>query len=124
MSQYSNDSDKPGAPDFTVASLGDAYNADVSLRHGSHCICKSCSKGPMDKFSTNVSGAPLANEEAMLDRAVENAVVRGIFQQSDLSRRSFLNAVGGSTLAAIISSLLNTGFHGGSVCPGGQQVIQ
>ena len=42
----------------------------------------------------------------MLDRAVENALVRGIFGQNDLSRRWFLNSVGGSALAAVLGSIL------------------
>lgn len=93
---------QPSAP-ISLASLGDAFDPQVSLRHDSDCGCHTCAAAPRE--STNSQQQALS-AEAMLDRAIENAVVRGIFQQSDLSRRTFLSAVGGSTLAAIIGSIL------------------
>ncbi|MDX1696447.1 MAG: CmpA/NrtA family ABC transporter substrate-binding protein, partial [Ketobacteraceae bacterium] len=44
--------------------------------------------------------------EDMLDRAVENAIVRGMFGHDDASRRRFLQVVGGGTLAAALGSIL------------------
>ena len=41
-----------------------------------------------------------------MDRAIESAIVRGVFGHDDMSRRSFLRAVGGGTLAAILGSVL------------------
>jgi len=53
-------------------------------------------------------GAPaddLKDSEEMLDRAVENAVVMGIFG-NDMNRRRFLKSVGAKTTAAAIASIL------------------
>ena len=44
--------------------------------------------------------------EDVMDRAIESAIVRGVFGHDDMSRRSFLRAVGGGTLAAILGSVL------------------
>ena len=44
--------------------------------------------------------------EEMVGRVVESAIVRSTFGQNDLSRRSFLGAVGGGTAAAILGSVL------------------
>ena len=44
--------------------------------------------------------------EAMLDRAVESAIVRGLFGHNELSRRSFMGLLGGGTLAAILGSVI------------------
>ena len=36
----------------------------------------------------------------MMDRAIESAIVRGVFGHSDTSRRDFIKLVGGGTLAS------------------------
>ena len=46
------------------------------------------------------------NAEAMFDRAVESAIVRGVFRHNDRSRRDFIRLVGGGALAAALGSLL------------------
>jgi len=64
----------------------------------SSCGCDSC-KG-------NVSdGNDLATSDAMLERAVESAVVRSMFGQNELSRRSFMGMIGGGTMAAALASV-------------------
>ena len=49
---------------------------------------------------------PLESSEDVMDRAIESAIVRGVFGHDDMSRRSFLQAVGGTTLAAVLGSML------------------
>ncbi len=46
----------------------------------------------------------LESSEAIMDRAIESAVVRAVFGNNEMSRRSFLGAVGGGTLAALLGS--------------------
>ncbi|MEM7810830.1 MAG: CmpA/NrtA family ABC transporter substrate-binding protein [Planctomycetota bacterium] len=55
--------------------------------------------------SLGVAADDLEDSEDMLDRAVENAVVMGIFG-NDVNRRRFLKAVGVKTTAAAIASVL------------------
>lgn len=45
------------------------------------------------------------DEETLIDRAVESAVVRGIFQHSEMDRRRFLKLIGGGTFAAALSTV-------------------
>lgn len=117
MSQHSKDSSED--TQISVASLNNAYDSQVSLRHDQNCGCRSCVNKPtaaINKSTTSINkptatssalNTPMQQSaEMMLDRAIENAVIRGIFQQNDISRRWFLNTVGGSTLAAVIGSLL------------------
>lgn len=47
-----------------------------------------------------------AGPEALLDRAVEDAIVRAVFGQTPLTRRRFIRMVGEGTLAALLSQLL------------------
>lgn len=107
-------------------SLGDAYDSEVSLIHTKGCSCDSCrfvgnqqaysavlenqaekkstipmnSSQPQDEFSS---------AEAVMDRAIENTIVRALFNHDDHGRRCFLRAVGGGTLAAALSSVLPMG---------------
>lgn len=48
----------------------------------------------------------LPNREAIMDRAIENAIVRGIFGHHDASRRRFIRTVGSTALAAAIATIL------------------
>jgi len=84
-------------------SLGDPFNPDSDLGHGSGCGCSSCL--PLNAASNQPASCEELNQEAMLDRAVEGAVVRGIFGFNEQQRRNFLKLVGGSTLASILGSL-------------------
>lgn len=42
----------------------------------------------------------------IMDRAIESAIVRGVFGHNDMSRRQFLGLVGGGTLASILGTML------------------
>lgn len=46
------------------------------------------------------------SNEDMLDQAIENAIVRGIFNHNDMERRTFMKAVGGGTAASILGTML------------------
>ncbi|MEX1033696.1 MAG: CmpA/NrtA family ABC transporter substrate-binding protein [Cellvibrionaceae bacterium] len=82
-------------------SLGDPYDRDVSLQHVRGCECDRCSTQTVESTATD-----LKSQEDYLDRAVENAIVRAVFNQNDFSRRQFLGAVGGTTLAAALATIL------------------
>lgn len=49
---------------------------------------------------------PLQSSEDVMDRVIESAIVRGVFGHDEISRRGFLSAVGGGTLAAALGSIL------------------
>lgn len=46
------------------------------------------------------------SSEDMLDRAIESAIVRGMFDHQDAGRRNFMKMIGGGTVAAILGSIL------------------
>ena len=117
---------------MAIKSLGDPFDPDTRLEHSSDCVCASCKAEVAglrlaDKQRAALlerqleAGAPRAaaghshdhppathfdNAEAMFDRAVESAIVRGVFAHNDRSRRDFIRLVGGGTLAAALGSLL------------------
>ena len=83
---------------MTIKALGDPFSAKTDLRHGAGCGCKGC---------TAVAAAAVpATTEAMVERAVESALVRSVFGHSDVSRRSFMGMVGGGAVAAALASVL------------------
>lgn len=84
---------------MTIKSLGDPYDADADLRHGAHCDCAACG----GRADGEGAAAPRTSE-AMLERAVESAVVRSAFGHSDMQRRSFMGLLGGAATAAAFSS--------------------
>ncbi|MCE8012652.1 MAG: CmpA/NrtA family ABC transporter substrate-binding protein [Billgrantia sp.] len=84
-------------------SLGNPFDHRQSLVHGRHCGCGECSASRDD-----ASDAP-RDSEAMMDRVVESALVRGIFGHSDMHRRQFMKLVGGGTVAAALSTILPLG---------------
>ena len=115
---------------MSIKSLGNPYDDKVSLVHTINCQCDPCkaerlSKRPMtDKERTaflesqaekmevvDYKSEPQQEEELQssddcFDRAVENAIVRGIFGHNDASRRKFLKLVGAGTFTAALSSIL------------------
>ncbi|HSG03161.1 MAG TPA: CmpA/NrtA family ABC transporter substrate-binding protein [Marinobacterium sp.] len=82
-----------------VKSLGNPFDINSDLRHGAGCHCSTC------KSEAKVGESNLSSED-LVGRAVESAIVRSTFAHNDLSRRQFLGAVGGGTLAAILGSML------------------
>ncbi len=96
-------------------SLGDPFNPDISIKHVAGCTCATCSEDAVDgelkqplQFSAENSQPEetLASSEEVMDRAIESAIVRGMFGHNEISRRSFMGMVGGGTIAAILGSML------------------
>ena len=115
-----------------IKSLGNPFDKDTKLTHSLNCACESC-KGErshggqlndkqrtvlLEKQADNmvvdsshhskesVIGDGLDSQEDMMDRAIESAIVRGIFNHNDMERRRFLKTVGGGTLAAALATIL------------------
>jgi nitrate/nitrite transport system substrate-binding protein len=84
---------------MTMKSLGDPFSEKNDLRHGASCGCDTCKSG------SHSSAAPVMSPEAMMERAVESAVVRSVFGHSDIGRRSFMGMMGGGTVAAALASV-------------------
>jgi nitrate/nitrite transport system substrate-binding protein len=86
---------------MTIKSLGDAFDPDVDLGHGRQCDCAACA-------TTSARSGPAlpVGEEALVDRVVENAVVRSMFGGNEIARRSFLKTVGAGAFAAALASVL------------------
>ncbi|HEX9812678.1 MAG TPA: CmpA/NrtA family ABC transporter substrate-binding protein [Burkholderiales bacterium] len=76
----------------------DPYDPNSRL-HSSSCTCTSCTGAPAPADAPD-------SQEALIDRVVESAIVRGIFGHHDEGRRSFLRLAGGGTLAAAIGGVL------------------
>ncbi len=116
---------------MAIKSLGNPYDEKTQLIHETGCSCGSCQastaeqpEGALDdlgaqaKEQSGQNGGEIKpsrdvkldsdfdSPDDMLDRAIENAIVRGVFNQHDPSRRRFIKLVGGSTLAGILASLL------------------
>jgi len=111
-----------------IKSLSNPYDADSSLSHQKNCNCETCviektSLAPLtdrqrselfekqaEKMVVDTSAKQekpqFENSEAMLDQAIENAIVRGVFGQNEMARRNFIRAVGGGTLASILGTML------------------
>lgn len=114
---------------MTIKSLNNPYDGDISLNHQRNCECPSCaaehsSKAPLsdrqrtelmeqqaDRMNVDshnqVEHKPqFDSSEDMLDRVVENAIVRGVFGQNDMQRRTFMKTIGGGTMASILGTML------------------
>jgi len=121
---------------MSYKSLGDPFNPETSLTHKTECDCPICTTQKNAAASGQVPGEtqmqeaiersafePAGSEvhhssatasannkldstEEIMDRAIESAIVRSVFGNNDMSRRTFLGAVGGTTLAAALGSLL------------------
>lgn len=104
MSEHNKTPDTPNIPQ----SLGNAFDPNTSLQHRQGCSCKRCGGDTQSLNTKQATTQPQEhlNSEEMLDRAIENAIVRGVFGQSDVSRRFFMQALGGGTLAAVLGSIL------------------
>lgn len=102
-------------------SLGDAYSSETSLIHQRGCHCDTCRLGADNRAYSQAleqqaeqyarvdsisADGDLGSSEAVMDRVIENAIVRAVFNQDDHGRRRFIRAVGGGTLAAALSSVL------------------
>jgi nitrate/nitrite transport system substrate-binding protein len=121
---------------MTSKSLGNPFDGKTRLNHTTGCRCEICaghSANPqglsdyqqgalfekqIEKQETqahnHAAHTPAANANAptfdssddMMDRAVESAIVRGMFGHNDESRRRFIKMVGGGTLAAALGSII------------------
>lgn len=85
---------------MTVKSLNDPFSSKADLRHGAKCGCSACA--PTSGIREE---STLQSSEAMMERAIESAIVRSVFGHSDISRRSFMGLVGGGTAAAALASI-------------------
>ncbi len=111
-------------------SLSDAYSSEVSLIHTKGCSCDSCvlagneraysqalereaelnaQRASSENLPVVDNGPSFSSADELMDRAIENTIVRALFNQDDHSRRRFIRTVGGGTLAAALSSILPMG---------------
>lgn len=95
-------------------SLDDPFSPDSDLRHGMGCSCSRCAttQSTQEASESAQIQAKVSEEESALttddiiDRAVESALVRGMFGHNDVSRRGFMKLVGGGVAASILSAIL------------------
>jgi nitrate/nitrite transport system substrate-binding protein len=110
-------------------SLGNPYDSQVSLIHTKNCGCAGCLASrdhksyslaleqAADQQLPNVNPTAsqiqdtqtLSSAEEVMDRVIENTIVRALFNQNDASRRRFLRGIGGGTFAAALASVLPMG---------------
>ncbi|MEM9365708.1 MAG: CmpA/NrtA family ABC transporter substrate-binding protein [Planctomycetota bacterium] len=90
-------------PEWPTGEVTDAPPSDAMLPHLAAEATSQQDRADADLLG--VAADDLQNSEEMLDRAVENAVMMGIFG-NDSNRRRFLKAVGVNTTAAAIASVL------------------
>jgi len=84
--------------------LGDPFNPDHALGHGPHCDCPAHAH-PGQAHRQSVEAQALPDQEAIMDRVIESAVVRALFGHHDASRRQFMRLFGGAAAAALIGSV-------------------
>jgi nitrate/nitrite transport system substrate-binding protein len=82
--------------------LKNPYDPNVSLVHSEH---------PESSVPASDDAKPAvpSDSEAIIDRVVESAVVRAVFGHNDIARRRFLQLIGSSTAAAVLSSIFPMG---------------
>jgi nitrate/nitrite transport system substrate-binding protein len=119
---------------MSFKSLDDPFSPDSDLAHTKSCSCPTCTvqreamaRGEslsdsalterLERAAADAPGASpearpaepaqteLPNEEAVMDRAIESAVVRAVFGHDEMSRRGFMRLVGGGALAGILGSV-------------------
>ena len=96
------------------SSLGNPFDAETRLTHGSRCGCDRCgehretpsAESQAELADPGTGGEGFTSSDDLMDRVVESAVVRGVFGHSDTSRRNFIRLVGGGTLAAALSAVV------------------
>ncbi|WP_340150545.1 CmpA/NrtA family ABC transporter substrate-binding protein [uncultured Sneathiella sp.] len=86
-------------------SLGNPYDGDADLRHGANCGCHECWGKPGNNLETHVETESFQSSDELMERVVESAVVRSVFGNNELSRRSFAKMLGGTTLAAAVAAV-------------------
>jgi|TARA_R100000005_G_scaffold77176_2_gene44377 nitrate/nitrite transport system substrate-binding protein len=86
-------------------SLGNPYDGDTDLRHGANCGCHDCWGKSGNNVKTHVETEAFQSSDDLMERVVESAVVRSVFGNNELSRRSFAKMLGGTTLAAAVASV-------------------
>jgi nitrate/nitrite transport system substrate-binding protein len=114
---------------MATKSLGNPFDADTSLTHTNDCSCRLCQaesvnpggltddqrlalleqqaeQGEGRSQSAEAGGLSFNSSEDLLDRAVESAIVRGVFGHNDTSRRNFIRLMGGGTLATVLGSMI------------------
>ena len=82
-----------------VKSLGNPFDPSTSLSHETGCSCQQCTS-----TTTEQQASLPSNSEDIMDRAIENAVVRAVFNQNDYNRRQFMGLLGGGSVAAMLST--------------------
>ncbi|MCH8498541.1 MAG: ABC transporter substrate-binding protein [Marinobacter sp.] len=97
---------------MSFKSLGNPFDGDISLVHAKDCNCHTCSPqrvsvaGTPNPLQTRETDQQVPHEsEALLDRAIESAVVRSVFGHNEHSRRSFMKLLGGGAAAALLASV-------------------
>lgn len=109
---------------MTIKSLGNPYDETSRLTHTATCTCEDCQSKSLlltnsqrtealerqaDKMvvDTNIKDeSQFDTADDMMDRVIENAIVRGVFGQHDASRRNFIKMMGGGTLAAVLGTMI------------------
>lgn len=94
MSSKRKSNEVPG-----VRALNDPFDSEASLVHGS---------GGADTPEESAKPLQLSSED-IIDRAVEGAVVRSVFQGDEVSRRKFMGLMGSAGAMAVISSVFPLG---------------
>lgn len=89
---------------MSVKSLDNPYDENSDLSHGAGCSCSSCNT------SQKVSNESLpSTEEDMVNRFVENTIVKSLFGGNDVNRRRFIQLVGQNTFKAALASVIPMG---------------
>ncbi len=92
---------------MSTKSLDDPFSPDSDLRHGMGCGCSTCtSKHQVEEATAELPVHQNMTTEDMMDRAVESAIVRGMFAHDDIARRSFMKLVGSGMAASVLASFL------------------
>lgn len=92
------------------------FDPDVSLEHTHHAGChgtdsagdegsSSCQSAAEPSANGDVAPSASQSSEDMMSRAIETAVVKAVFGNSDVSRRRVLAAAGTGAVAGIIKDL-------------------